>query len=153
MRTALTFCCSHQTNTACIFCILWSMCVMTTDLSQVSTSSDFLDVPFGSSVFNSLFHFCSCVSTTRLSFVGMNTIMIGKALGLWNFIYSKTVKTVPDTVLVQGICHFPSVITIFLSHKSGRDYVNSQVNTPAESQSLVVMVWMPSVCAVGLSAL
>lgn len=58
--------------------------------------------------------------TTRLSFVGMNKIMIGKALGLWNFIYSKTVKTIPDTVLVQGICHFPSVITIFLSQESGR---------------------------------
>lgn len=56
-------------------------------------------------------------STARLSFVGMNKIMIGKALGLWNFIYS---KTVPDTVFVQGICHFPSVITIFLSHESGR---------------------------------
>ena len=46
--------------------------------------------------------------------------MIGKALGLWNLvIYSKTVKTIPDIVLVQGICHFPSVITILLSHESG----------------------------------
>lgn len=97
------------------------MCVMTTYLSKYSICSDILDVPFDFSVLTPHFTFVHFFSTTRLSFVGMNKTMIGKALGLWNLvIYSKTVKTIPAIVLFQGICQFPSVITIFLSHESGR---------------------------------
>lgn len=101
--------------------LLYLMCVMTTDLSKHSTCSDFLDVSFWLlSIQLPVSLLFMLFSTARLSFVGMNKIMIGKALGLWNFIYSKTAKTVPDTVFVQGICHFPSVIAIFLSHEAGR---------------------------------
>jgi len=66
--------------------------------------------------------------------------MIGRAPGLWNLvIYSKAVKTIADTVLVQSVCHFASVTTIFLSHEPGRVMSAARL-TLAESWSL--MVWV-----------
>lgn len=71
--------------------------------------------------------------------------MIGKALGLWNFICSRTVKTIPDTDFGPGHLSLCKCDDRLPEPRVWENYVNKQVNTPAESQSL--MVWIPSVCA------
>lgn len=68
-------------------------------------------------------------STARLCFVGINKIMVGEALGLWNFICSRTVKTIPVNSFGPGHLSLCKCDNNLPEPWVREDYVNSQVNT------------------------